>query len=90
VAWRRKVPTRRFKLLSACLLLCMGGLVSLSGCGSGSSGPTTPSGTYPVVVTATATPLLTNGSEPPCESPTTSTTCNTNVVQQFTVNLTVK
>jgi sugar lactone lactonase YvrE len=90
VAWRRKVPTRRFKLLSACLLLCMGGLVSLSGCGSGSSGPTTPSGTYPVVVTATATPLLTNGSEPPCESSTTSTTCNTNVVQQFTVNLTVK
>jgi hypothetical protein len=42
------------------------------------------------VVTATATPLLTNGSEPPCESSTTSTTCNTNVVQQFTVNLTVK
>jgi len=86
-AWRRVTPLRRFKLMSVYLVLCMGGLAALSGCGSGSvSGPATPAGSYPITVTGTATGLASTGGEPICPAPG----CVPNLVQQFTVTLVVK
>jgi len=88
-AWRRVMPARRFKLMSICLLLCLGGLVALSGCGSGNlSSPPTPAGTYPIVVTGTATGLTTTGGEPTCAG--NGPGCVPDLVQQFTINLVVK
>jgi len=86
-AWRRVMPTRRLKLMSACLVLCLGGLAALSGCGGGSlSRPATPAGTYPITVTGTATGLASTGGEPTCPTPG----CVPNLVQQFNITLVVK
>jgi len=89
VAWRRIMRTRHFNLISLGLVLCLAGLAALSGCGSGSlSMPPTPAGTYPIVVTGTATALTSSGAEPTCAGDAPG--CVPDLVQQFTVTLIVK
>ena len=87
--WRRMVPTGRIRLASLCLVLCLAGLAALSGCGSGSlSSPPTPAGSYPIVVTGTATGLTSTGAEPACAG--TAPGCVPDLVQQFTITLVVQ
>jgi hypothetical protein len=73
-------PARRRSMLSVSLVLILGTLVAVTGCSSGAlPRPSTPAGTYPIVVTATGTPTNTSGSA-----------TSTNIVQQFNVTLTVQ
>jgi hypothetical protein len=73
-------PARRLRMMSVFLVLISGTLVAATGCGSGAlPRPSTPAGTYPIVVTATGTPTNTSGSA-----------TSTNIVQQFNVTLTVQ
>lgn len=87
-AWRWMVPTRRPRLMSLCMVLCLCGLVALSGCGGSLSSPPTPAGSYPIVVTGTATALTSTGAEPVCAG--TAPGCVPDLVQQFTITLVVK
>lgn len=66
LVWRKRVPTKGLKLTSLLIVLGLGGVAALSGCGSGSGSMyVTPPGTYNVVITATATPEA-NGIVPLC------------------------
>jgi sugar lactone lactonase YvrE len=95
IVWRKRVPTRGLKLTSLLVVLCLGGIASLSGCGSGSgSGFKTPAGTYNLVLTATATPEI-NGTTPlcslvDCSLPASPTNPSINTVQTYNVSVTVK
>lgn len=87
--WRRKVSTRQLRLLSVLPFLCLCGLAALIGCGSGTtSGPPTPSGSYPIVVTATATAVTASGTAPTCSG--SAPGCVPDLVQQANVTLVVK
>jgi len=89
VVWRRSVPTRSFRLLSVLPLLCLCGLAALIGCGTGTVfGPPTPSGTYPIVVTATATALTSDGTAPTCSG--TAPGCVPDLEQQAKITLVVR
>jgi trimeric autotransporter adhesin len=75
----RLAPARRLSLMSVFLVLILGTLAAVNGCGSGAlPRPSTPAGTYPIVVTATGTPTNASGSA-----------TSTNIMQQFNVTLTV-
>lgn len=88
-AWRRMARTRRFKSMSVLMVLCLGGLAAQIGCGSGGlPTPSTPAGSYPIVVTGTATALTSSGAEPTCSG--NAPGCVPDLVQQFTVTLVVK
>jgi hypothetical protein len=70
---------RGLRMMSVFLVLILGTLVALTGCGSGAlPRPSTPAGTYPIVVTATGTPTNTSGSA-----------TSGNIVQQFNATLIV-
>ncbi len=96
LAWRRRRNGGRFGLVSLAAVLCIAGLTVASGCGNSvASGFSTPSGTYPVTITGTATPLPSSGYEPGCSyqncnMPPGSGNPSINVVKTVTVNLTVK
>jgi sugar lactone lactonase YvrE len=77
---RKRVPARGLSLMSVVLILILSTLVAATGCSSGGlPRPSTPSGTYPIVVTATGTPTNTSGAA-----------TSTNLVQQFNVTLVVQ
>lgn len=86
---RRLMRAGRFRVVSACLIvLCFGGVACLSGCGGGTASPSTPAGTYKVVVTGTATGVTSTGQAPTCSG--SAPGCVPDLVQQATITLTVK
>lgn len=92
--WKLRSKNKGLAPMSLVALLCLAGISSLSGCGGGSVAFPTPAGTYPVVITATSTPLV-SGNEPPCSYtncnlPPGPTNPSINVVQTINVTLTVK
>jgi trimeric autotransporter adhesin len=88
-AWRWSVPTRKLRLLSLLPLICLCGLAALIGCGSGTTtGPSTPSGSYPIVLTATATALTADGTAPSCSG--SAPGCVPDLEQQAKITLLVK
>ena len=97
-AWRRKLKAGRFGFSALASVLCISGIMTLSGCGSSSSSNPfpTPPGTYAITVTGTATPLRADGTVPPCSYTNCSlpydpvSNPSINVVKTVTVNLSVK
>lgn len=86
---RRLMRAGRFRIAAGCLIvLVLGGTAGLSGCGGGSSGPSTPAGTYKVIVTGTATGVTSTGQAPACSG--TAPGCVPDLVQQAAITLTVK
>jgi hypothetical protein len=87
--WRRMVKAWKFGWTSVCLVICLGGLAAMSGCGSGAiQRPPTKPGTYQVVVTGTSTALTSSGQEPTCSG--NAPGCVPDLVQQATITLIVK
>jgi trimeric autotransporter adhesin len=76
----KRAPARGLSMMSVVFILTLGSLVAVAGCSSGAlPRPSTPTGTYPIVVTATGTPTNASG-----------TATSTNIVQQFNVTLIVQ
>jgi hypothetical protein len=87
--WRRMVKAWKFGWTSVCLVICLGGLAAMSGCGSGAiQRPPTKPGTYQVIVTGTSTALTSSGQEPTCSG--NAPGCVPDLVQQATITLIVK
>jgi sugar lactone lactonase YvrE len=76
----RRGGARGLSIVSVFFAAVLGVLVAVSGCSSGAlSRPSTPTGSYPIVITATGTPTNTNG-----------TVTSANTVQQFNATLIVQ
>jgi sugar lactone lactonase YvrE len=76
----KRSTVRGLSLMPMALILILGSLVAVTGCGSGAlPRPATKSGSYPIVVTATGTPTNASG-----------TATSANIVQQFNVTLIVQ